>query len=347
MCQGVSVVLCCHNSASRLPETFACLSRQIVPAGLRWEVLLVDNGSTDGTADAAKRLWSRQTEVPLRVVKESRLGLAHARLCGFSNAAFDLVSFVDDDNRVCPSWVEQVSVTFARDRRIGACGGLNEPVFETAPPSWFDRYQRSFAVGPQSDSPGDISGKEGFLFGAGLSVRKEAWTELWSAGFRFALMGRQGNRVLCGEDYELCLALRAAGWKIWYEPSLRLQHFLPKGRLDWRYLRSMMRNAGYVDPLLEAYFRATGGQGDDAQLSWRAYALQRLRCLLKQPRVLLRACFAEGRGDADVLALERTFGNLQGIIGLRSEYGRFAGRIRQAAWNRLSQPSRSMTNGDR
>ena len=54
---GVSVVICCHNSTERLSPTLAHLAAQQVPDGVDWEVLLIDNMSTDGTADMARSLW--------------------------------------------------------------------------------------------------------------------------------------------------------------------------------------------------------------------------------------------------------------------------------------------------
>ena len=71
---GVSVVICCHNSAKRLPETLAHLAAQDVPVGTPWEVIVVDNCSTDGTSEVASRTWASRMTVPLRVVREERAG---------------------------------------------------------------------------------------------------------------------------------------------------------------------------------------------------------------------------------------------------------------------------------
>src|SRR6266516_3860790 len=80
---GVSVVICCHNSAQRLAKPLAHLAVQQVPQGIPWEVILIDNASTDGTADFATAHWPATASAPLRVISEPRLGLTHARECGF------------------------------------------------------------------------------------------------------------------------------------------------------------------------------------------------------------------------------------------------------------------------
>ncbi|HLB90290.1 MAG TPA: glycosyltransferase, partial [Terriglobales bacterium] len=105
---GVSAIVCCYNSASRLPATLAHLASQRCEGRFPWEVILVDNASTDGTGRIAQELWPQDAPVHLRVVHEARLGLAYARQRGISAARYELLSFVDDDNWVCPNWVQLV-----------------------------------------------------------------------------------------------------------------------------------------------------------------------------------------------------------------------------------------------
>ncbi len=166
------------------------------------------------------------------------------------------MSFIDDDNWVYPDWVAIVSELMSAHHDIGACGGLNEPVADSDLPWWFDQYQVSYAVGPQDVQAGDITSRKGVLCGAGLTVRKSAWQSLVKNGFQARLVGRKGKSLLCSEDYELCLALRLAGWWIWYEPRMRLRHYLPVHRLTWRHLKSMVRGWGASTVYLDPYFMA-------------------------------------------------------------------------------------------
>ena len=96
--RGVWVVLCCHNSAGRLPLTLAHLAAQQISPKLAWEVIVVDNASNDGTAEVAMKAWPEDAPVKLHVVHESQLGLSNARWRGFSQARYEVVSFIDDDN---------------------------------------------------------------------------------------------------------------------------------------------------------------------------------------------------------------------------------------------------------
>src|SRR5207245_9963396 len=73
---GVSVIVCCHNSASRLPATLTHLAGQRCEGRFAWEVILVDNASSDGTARFAQELWPLEAPASIRVVHEARIGLA-------------------------------------------------------------------------------------------------------------------------------------------------------------------------------------------------------------------------------------------------------------------------------
>ncbi len=80
--KGVSIIICCYNSAHRLPKTLAHLKTQVVSQIIPWEVIVVDNASTDGTDQVAKTQWGELPGVPFRVVNEPRPGLSNARNLG-------------------------------------------------------------------------------------------------------------------------------------------------------------------------------------------------------------------------------------------------------------------------
>jgi hypothetical protein len=104
-----------------------------------------------------------------------------------------------------------------------------------------DRY----ATGPQApESPCDIT-ERGFVYGAGMVVRKSALYEILNCGFEFASLGRKGKILTGGEDVELGHAIRAAGYRIHYFSDLKYDHILPARRLSWDYLNRMAFGNGY------------------------------------------------------------------------------------------------------
>jgi len=311
---GVTVVICCHNSAERLPRTLACLAAQQVRPELPWEVMVIDNASNDDTANVALTSWPSNIHAPLRIVNEPKLGLTYARCRGLDSAKHEVVSFVDDDNWVHPKWVETAANVMSMRPRVGACGGQSEAKCEINPPWWFDLYQEYYAVGAQSDHQGDITWLRGYIWGAGLTVRKAAWRHLKNLGFRFLLGDREGSTLQSGGDIELCLALRLAGWTLWYEPQLQLIHYLPKCRLNWIYLRNLVRQCGSASIVHRAYTpRNLRTAKSRLESSWLLQAMISFIKLIASCRQLLLKSPHTWEGNAAVLDMESRIGELQHI----------------------------------
>jgi len=337
---AVSVVVPTHNGSARIGATLARIAAQRVPAGLDWEVVIVDNASTDGTSGSAERSWPSGAPAPLRVVHESRLGLAHAHARGFAEARHEIVTWVEDDNLIAPDWLETVVDVMQAHPEVGACGGLNEPLCEGEPPAWFQEHASSYAVGPQGRAAGDVTWTRGFLWGAGLTVRREAWTGLVDKGFRPLLPDRSGQNLSSGGDTEICYALRLAGWRLWYEPRMRLRHALPARRLDWRYLRRLWRGFGASGVAFDAYDFALDGlpehlRGRAARL-WTAQAADALARLARYHVKGLAALASSLEGRTGALAFDSLTGRLGELLRRRDRYDRAIREIDAAPWRRVS-----------
>lgn len=337
---GVSVVICTHNGARRLPEVLSCLARQDAGRDDPFEVIVVDNASEEDIGAAARSNWLERPAVPLRTVREPRLGLNHARVRGLLEARADLVSFVDDDNLVASDWVRRVREIMMSLPAVGACGGFNEASPEISPPPWFGAFQSVYAAGPQGSAPGDVTESRGHLWGAGLTVRKSAWEGLVQRGFRSVLSDRRGEALSAGGDTELCLALRLSGWRLWYEPRLRLRHRLSADRLRWSYVRRLCRGDGRSSVALDAYNFAIRGASpllrDRLARCWVWRCLACCRNLLRQPIRLLVAAFLPFEGDRGILAIEWHWGRLQGLIRSRSSYRQRILTVEAAPWRHSS-----------
>ena len=246
---GVTIVVCCHNSAKRLPTTFGIL-KQRVPPQIEWEVLVIDNGSTDETGHVARGCWPSDAPTRLRIVREETLGLSRARKRGFLEATHEIVCFVDDDNWLCPAWVEIVSTVMGAHR-------MSQCVVATAWRSLKKTNRNGFAdtlaasLLVHKARPGIPRGE--FLGGwfDHSEIRVDA-TE--RGGFEQLLTDRQGGKLSSGGDTELCTALTRLGWKQWYEPALRLQHYIPASRARWEHLRRLQRGFGAASVPLSAYY---------------------------------------------------------------------------------------------
>jgi glycosyltransferase involved in cell wall biosynthesis len=337
--RGVSIVICCHNSAPRLPDTLRHLAAVQVPVEIAWEVLVVDNASTDETAGIAAQTWPAAGPAPLRVVREPVPGLSNARRCGIREARLPIISFIDDDNWVAPDWIVRVQAIFAQHPEVGACGGRSEAVCETPAPAWFESCHGFFAVGSQHPQPGDVTEVQGtILWGAGLNVRTPAARNLLEQGFHFLNEGRRGNALTAGEDVEFILALRKCGWRIWYDDGLMLRHFLPTGRLQWPYVLRLLQGMGRSSPVLRLYLHALNAAPFDHYPQWKkTWWFQCAATLRRAVLILLRhpgECLLHPEGSHVALQYRELKGELQTLWQLRGRYAEIQSGIEQAPWAR-------------
>jgi glycosyltransferase involved in cell wall biosynthesis len=332
---GVSVIICTHNGAKRLPATLAHLKSQNPPIA-PWEVLVIDNASTDATAAVARSCW-KKGPVPLRVIEEPRLGLRYARERGLAEANYAFLGFVDDDNWVANDWVRTAHEVMSSDASLGALGGILTPAHEVPLPDWFQNLHSSYAILTDWDFK---QMQEPFLSlaGAGLCLRKEAWEELIQNGFRMNLTGRLGKKLLAGEDAELTMSLRLNGWKLQIDPRLRLQHFMPGHRLQWSYARRLLRDHSASLVLVEAYSErsVSSPPGFRRWLSerWWYQFGSSLSRIASRPRLAALALCCSGDGQKDIIEMEQLFGRALGLLRHNKRYGDLRREVRQALYRR-------------
>ena len=304
---------------------------------LLWEVIVVDNASTDDTSQVARRFWPGKAAAPLRVVHEPSPGLIYARYRGLREANYNFVSFIDDDNWVASNWVRLVAEIMDSHRDIGACGGITEAVFEADPPFWFERFQNNYAVGAQGRNHGDATECPDHLWGAGLTLRKTVWKKLNRGGFQPLLSGRKGKSLSSGEDYERCYALQLAGWRLWYEPRLVLRHFMPDDRLSWHYLRRLYRSHGATRVGFEPYeFAMRISPNQLVKIANRFWIWQAIKTFGKlvvwHGWDWARSMCCDTEGDAGILGGEYQLGRLIEILRKRQEYDSAILSVWNADW---------------
>jgi hypothetical protein len=286
--------------------------------------------------------WPQSAGAPLRVVEEPRIGLMHARERGFDEARYEFISFVDDDNWVCAEWVATVYEFMLGHPAVGVCGGINDAVFEQSAPSWFDEFRAVYAVTSSQCPTGDISATAG-LPGAGMTVRSSAWRSVLATGYRCLIIGRQGKTLTACDDWEICLAIRLAGWRIWREPRLRLRHFLPAGRLNWNYLRKLYRGSGLSSVQLDGYYflesESLPGWKTPLRKMWQWHMLASIASLLSNHLLHLLMYWRPFEGDAGILEVEAQIGRIQGFWRSRSTYSEARRRVRQLSDNSLKKAS--------
>ena len=247
--KGFSIIVCCYNSATVLPETLRRLSRLKIREGLGVELIVVDNCCTDQTVQIAETEWLHAgSPFHLTIAEENIPGLSAAREKGISLAQYDYLVFCDDDNRLNDNYLMVAEQFLSAHPRVGALGGLGIPEWEALPVYWPDDFY-IYGSGPQ----GAKSGKMPFVHGAGIIIRKAAYAALKKADFTFILSDRKQNQLSSGGDYELCCALALAGYDIWYEQQLQFSHFISSERITWAYCKKFIQQSTPALDVLDIY----------------------------------------------------------------------------------------------
>ncbi len=239
-----TVAIPTYNGEQRLPMVLERLRSQTVAEQLNCEIIVVDNNSKDGTAKVIQEYQaSWQERVPLRYCFEAQQGLAFARQRAIKEARGEFVGFLDDDNLPALNWVS-AAYSFGKEHpKAGAYASQIHGLFEVQPPENLKRIIFYLAITERGLQPLIYEPQQkGFPPGAGLVVRHNVWND--NVPMRLFLIGRIGSSMLAGEDAEALLYIHKAGWEIWYNPAMEVEHIIPSWRLEKDYLISLMRGVG-------------------------------------------------------------------------------------------------------
>ena len=223
----LTVAICTYNRAELLRQTLAGIARQTFPAD-QFEVLVIDNNSTDRTALVVAE-FADARPAPRHVV-ETQQGLDHARNRAIAEARGEIVVFADDDILMEPDWLEQLAAPFAADPagRIGAVGGEVIPVFPDGLPAWVAEWH-----GPLSfrGDAGPLAAHQNPM-GANLALPKQVFAQ---HGLFRTELDRSGPALFSGGDEEMIRRVRAAGLEVWFAPAAAVRHQMPASRTTFRY----------------------------------------------------------------------------------------------------------------
>lgn len=303
---GISVVICCYNSQHRISQTLKHLAHQKHNNGISWEVILINNNSTDNTKEIAIKEWAEYSiDIPLKVIDELMPGLSYARSKGFESANFENVLFCDDDNWLSENYIQIAYEVLKGNPEIGVLGGKIEASFEVNPPQWFNNYKYAYAVGEQGGISGDISDR-GFVWGAGMVIRKRIWKQIVNTNIESFLTDRKGSSLSSGGDSELCLFALLLGYKLWYHSELFLIHFIPVSRLNWSYVIALTKGFGVAEVSLVGLKKILSKKRMelplDYKLSWKSEIYRISSLLLKHPKRTILG-FIGGEGSGTVIWL--------------------------------------------
>lgn len=238
-----TVAICTYNGERRLPDVLESLCWQLNTQAISWEVIVVDNNSSDGTAQVVEDFQAKwPAHSTLRYAFEGRQGAGFARHKAVQIARSPLIGFLDDDNLPTLTWVMAAYRFGAERESVGVYGSRIYGDFEITPPENFERISGFLAITDRGHEPRRYDPQKKVLPpGAGMVVRRQAWLDYVPT--EQVLAGRIENRE-AGEDLEAVLYIQRAGWEVWYNPHMRLYHRIPGTRLQRDYLIRLCRGIG-------------------------------------------------------------------------------------------------------
>lgn len=239
----VTVVLCTFNRCQFLEKVLQSLSMLVLPDSVDWEVVVVDNNSSDQTRVLVEDFCRRYPE-RLRYVFEPQPGLSHARNAGIREARGDIIAFTDDDVLIPPTWLQALTAGL-RDGQWAGAGGRILPEQTFVPPSWL-RGENKYALAPLPvfDLGPDAERLFEPPFGANMAFRKEMFIKY--GHFRTDL-GRSPGNLMSNEDTEFGHRLLSGGEQLRYEPAATIYHPISENRLQKKYFLAWWYDKGRAD----------------------------------------------------------------------------------------------------
>lgn len=236
------IIIPTYNGAShQLREVLVALQNQQHIAHLAWEIIVADNNSKDQTIALVQELqasWNRP--FPLRYIHEPKQGQAYARCHGVRVSSGEIMGFLDDDNVPDLDWVKEAYDFGKQHPKAGVWNGkCIAKYYEQEPEPGFEPIAPFLAICDHGDVPQQYHWA--LPAGAGLVVRRKAWLQ----SFReIVLPGRTPGAWLGNEDLQISMFLQRDDWEIWYNPKMRIHHYIPKARLEPQKLKLLLEGSG-------------------------------------------------------------------------------------------------------
>jgi len=227
----ITVILCTYNRCQVLAKALESTTKLMLPQPDEWEVLVVDNNSSDQTSEVVERFCERYPG-RFRYFFEPQQGKSYALNAGVRESRGDILAFMDDDVTVEPTWLQNLTASLRGTEWAGA-GGRILPELTIRTPEWLPGDER-YALAPLAFF--DLGAEAGELteppFGTNMVFRREMFEKY--GGFRTDL-GPRPNSEIRSEDSEFGHRLLAAGERLRYEPSAVVYHAVPERRLQKKY----------------------------------------------------------------------------------------------------------------
>lgn len=236
-----SVIFCTYNREKYIYNAMKSIAEQRFPYQ-DYEIVLVNNNSTDSTEDICTRFQKDYPQVNFRYLVETNQGLSYARNRGVEESQGEILVFVDDDATVFDNYLPAIDSFFEQYPQVKACGGPIQPVYEVEKPSWLSHYTEQLIGGALYEGDQIKPFKSGKYPGGGNSAfRKEIFDKY---GLFNVELGRKGTGLIGAEEKDLYDRLTRGRELFYYLPQMGIYHYIPSKKLTESHFRELTYSIG-------------------------------------------------------------------------------------------------------
>ncbi|NMB37410.1 MAG: glycosyltransferase family 2 protein [Bacteroidales bacterium] len=238
----ISVIICTYNRDKYIYGVLQSIALNDYPKS-KYEIVLVNNNSTDNTEAEVARFASDYPDVTLRTFVETNQGLSYARNRGIKESGGNILIYVDDDATVNKEYLSGYAAFFEANPDISAAGGPIIPDYEEGEePEWMTYFIKRLLTAYLyfGDKEREFPGKN-YPGGGNAAYRKAVFEKV---GLYNVELGRSGGNLGGGEEKDIFNKMIAAGMKFRYIPQPVLYHKIPKYKLEKDYFNRLTCGIG-------------------------------------------------------------------------------------------------------
>jgi len=236
----LSVIVCTYNRETYLKKTLRYLSEQSA-SPQEYEVLVIDNNSTDTTATICKDFISTDRHDHFYYHLEKNQGHTFARNKGIKESKGEYIAFLDDDAWVYGNYCENIIKYFNSNPEVMALGGKITPIYEGEPPAWMTTYLWPLVAGLDMGDEVREFKRSKYPIGANMAFRTIVFKDY---GYFNTELGRRGKELEGGDEKDMVYRLKKDGRKVHYVPSIHVKHIISESRTQMPYIKGQAIGVG-------------------------------------------------------------------------------------------------------
>ncbi|MDR2057895.1 MAG: glycosyltransferase [Dysgonamonadaceae bacterium] len=241
--KNLSLIVCTYNREKVLGK---CLDHLTKQEDLDFELVLVNNKSTDNTDSLIRNFMNKYSHLTVKYFIENNQGLSYARNRGINEASGEYLVFLDDDAFAFPDYTRNFKNFIEKHPEFHAGGGKILPCWESGQPQWMSKYLLSIvSLLDLGDSVKLFTGRS-YPIGANMIIEKKLFDRL---GLFNVQLGRKGGNLEGAEEKDFFLRTKGAGIPVYYIPNLVVEHWVPDSRLTREFFTKQALAIGYSEKI--------------------------------------------------------------------------------------------------